>query len=154
VQHGCSTIYNHSLVCPSGSLNEQPNKLQHYLIEHAGIWIYLTLICACWRRTENEERRERERERERAVGGDGVCGCSFSEPLGQTRLWLYIVEQPCCTCLGFCHVGCTILLHLSIFYEYQVFSTPYLFLATAAQLQWPVTHFSTFYQFCFLNNVV
>ena len=91
------------------------NKLQHYLIEHAGIWIYLTLICACWRRTENEERRERERERERAVGGDGVCGCSFSEPLGQTRLWLYIVEQPCCTCLGFCHVGYCLSLYHAIF---------------------------------------
>ena len=43
------------------------------------------------------------------------------------------------------------LLHLSIFYEYQQFlSTPYLFFDTAARLQWPVTHFSTFYQFIFL----
>jgi fumarate reductase subunit D len=32
------------------------NKLQHYLIEHACIWIFLTLICVNWRRTENEER--------------------------------------------------------------------------------------------------
>ena len=32
------------------------------------------------------------------------------------------------------------------------FSTQYLFLDTAARLQWPVTHFSTFNQ-CFLNNV-
>jgi hypothetical protein len=29
----------------------------------------------------------------------------------------------------------------------------YLFLDTAVRLQWPVTHFNTFYQF-FLNNVV
>ena len=50
-----------------------------------------------------------------------------------------------------------IVLHLSIFYEYQVFSTPYLFLDTAARLLWPVTHYSTFYQFFFLimlfNNI-
>ena len=32
------------------------NKLQHYLIEHAFIWIFLTLICVNWWRTENEER--------------------------------------------------------------------------------------------------
>ena len=32
------------------------NKLQHYLIEQACIWIFLTLICVNWRRTENEER--------------------------------------------------------------------------------------------------
>jgi hypothetical protein len=32
------------------------NKLQHYLIEHACIWIFLTLICVNWIRTENEER--------------------------------------------------------------------------------------------------
>ena len=32
------------------------NKLQHYLIEHACICIFLTLICVNWRRTENEER--------------------------------------------------------------------------------------------------
>ena len=30
------------------------NKLQHYLIEHACIWIFLTLICVNWRRTENK----------------------------------------------------------------------------------------------------
>jgi hypothetical protein len=65
-------------------------------------------------------------------------------------------------------------LHLSIFYEYQqffqhricfsiqpqlqhilwvstVFSTPYLFLDTAARLQLPVTQISTFHQFFFLN---
>ena len=41
-----------------------------------------------------------------------------------------------------------LLLHLSIFYEYQqFFSIPYLFLDTAARLQCPVTHFSKFYQF-------
>jgi hypothetical protein len=34
-----------------------------------------------------------------------------------------------------------------------VFATPYLLLDTAARLQWPETHFSTFYQF-FLKNVV
>jgi hypothetical protein len=39
------------------------NKLQHYLIEHACIWIVLTLICVNWRRTENEERNYRKRER-------------------------------------------------------------------------------------------
>jgi hypothetical protein len=57
------------------------NKLQHYLIEHACLWIFLTLICVDWRRTENEERNERERERE--FGGDGVCGCSFGEHLNK-----------------------------------------------------------------------
>ena len=31
---------------------------------------------------KNRERRK-EREREREVGGDGVCGCSFGEPLKQ-----------------------------------------------------------------------
>ena len=36
------------------------NKLQHYLIEHACLWIFLTLICVNWIRTENEERNERE----------------------------------------------------------------------------------------------
>jgi hypothetical protein len=49
-----------------------------------------------------------------------------------------------------------VLLHLSIFYEYQqFFSTPYLFLDTAARLQWPVTQISRFQQFfskyCCLN---
>jgi hypothetical protein len=38
--------------------------------------------------------REREREREREVGGDGVCGCSFGEPLKhetfQNSLYIYI----------------------------------------------------------------
>ena len=57
------------------------NKSQHYLIEHASIWIFLTLICVNGTRKENEERNEREREREREVGGDGVCGCSFGKPL-------------------------------------------------------------------------
>jgi hypothetical protein len=36
------------------------NKLQHYLIEHACLWIFPTLICVNWIRTENEERNERE----------------------------------------------------------------------------------------------
>jgi hypothetical protein len=36
------------------------NKLQHYLIEHASIYIFLTLICVDWTKTENEERNERE----------------------------------------------------------------------------------------------
>jgi len=36
------------------------NKLQHYLIEHACIWIFLTLIYVNWTKTENEERNERE----------------------------------------------------------------------------------------------
>ena len=43
------------------------NKLKHYLIEYACIWIFLTLICVNWRRTENEERNDIEREREREV---------------------------------------------------------------------------------------
>jgi hypothetical protein len=38
--------------------------------------------------------REREREREREVGGDGICGCSFGEPLAhetfQYSLFIYI----------------------------------------------------------------
>ena len=41
------------------------NKFQHYLIEHACLWIFLTLICVNWIRTENEGRNERERETER-----------------------------------------------------------------------------------------
>jgi pyruvate-formate lyase-activating enzyme len=58
--------------------------------------MFLTLICVNWIRTENEERneREREREREREVGGDGICGCSFGEPLAhetfQYSLFIYI----------------------------------------------------------------
>jgi hypothetical protein len=36
------------------------NKLQHYLIEHACIYIFLTLICVDWTKIENEERNERE----------------------------------------------------------------------------------------------
>ena len=37
---------------------------------------------------KNRERRERKREREREgeIGGDGVCGCSFGEPLDQETL--------------------------------------------------------------------
>ena len=42
---------------------------------------------------------------------------------------------------------------INILWVSTVFSTPYLFLDTAARLQWPVTHFSTFYQF-FLLSVV
>ena len=49
------------------------NKLQLYLIEHACIWIFLTLICVDWTKTEIEETNERER----IVGGDCVCGCSI-----------------------------------------------------------------------------
>ena len=63
------------------------------MIEHACIWIFLTLICVNWRRTENEEMRERERERE--VGGDGVCGCSFGEPLKQESFQTSLYIQTC-----------------------------------------------------------
>jgi hypothetical protein len=59
------------------------NKLQHHLIEHACLWIFVTLICVNWIRTENEEMNEWERDREREVGGDDVCGCSFGESLKQ-----------------------------------------------------------------------
>jgi hypothetical protein len=46
-----------------------------------------------------------------------------------------------------------ILLHLSIFYEYQQFySTPYMFLDTAARLLWPVTQISSFQQFFLING--
>ena len=45
-------------------------------------------------------------------------------------------------------------IHFYCIYQYfmsiwvsTVFSTPYLFLDAAARLQWPVTHFNTFYQF-------
>jgi hypothetical protein len=38
------------------------NKSQHYLIEHASIWIFLTLICVNGTRKDNEERNERERD--------------------------------------------------------------------------------------------
>jgi len=69
------------------------NELQHYLIEHACLWIFLTLICVNWIRTENKKKQW-----EREVGGDGVCGCSFGEQLKrqetfqsslyiQTRAW-------------------------------------------------------------------
>jgi hypothetical protein len=40
------------------------------------------------------------------------------------------------------------------FMSINSFSTPYLFLDTAARLQWPVTQISMFQQFFFLNNVV
>ena len=47
---------------------------------------------------------------------------------------------------------------INILWVSTVLSTPYLFLDTAARLQWPVTHFSTFYQFFFLimlfNNCI
>ena len=43
-------------------------------------------INMCMLKKNRERRKEREREREREVGGDGVCGCSFGKPLGQTRL--------------------------------------------------------------------
>jgi hypothetical protein len=42
---------------------------------------------------------------------------------------------------------------INIWWVSTVFSTSYLFLDTAARLQWPVTHISMFYQF-FLYNVV
>ena len=42
---------------------------------------------------------------------------------------------------------------INILWVSTVFSTPYLFLDTAARLQWPVTQISKFHQF-FLNNVV
>jgi len=35
------------------------NELQHYLIEHACLWIFLTLICVNWIKTE-KKRNERE----------------------------------------------------------------------------------------------
>ena len=44
------------------------NKLQHYLIEHACIWIFHTLIYVKWTRTL----KKKERERERGVVGGGV----------------------------------------------------------------------------------
>ena len=53
--------------------------------------MFLTLICVNWIIIENTER---EREREREVGGDGICGCSFGEPLAhetfQYSLFIYI----------------------------------------------------------------
>jgi hypothetical protein len=50
-------------------MNSSPiyNKLQHYLIQHASIWIFLTLICVNWTRTDNEKK-----ECERGVGVE-VC---------------------------------------------------------------------------------
>ena len=57
------------------------NKLQHYLIEHACIYIFPTLICVNLTRTEHEERNERER------GGNGVCDCSFGELLDNKKLF-------------------------------------------------------------------
>jgi pyruvate-formate lyase-activating enzyme len=46
------------------------------------------------RKRRKEWEREREREREREVGGDGICGCSFGEPLAhetfQYSLFIYI----------------------------------------------------------------
>ena len=44
------------------------NKLKYYFIEHAGIWISLTLLYVNWTGTENEKKDERERERERERG--------------------------------------------------------------------------------------
>ena len=43
------------------------------------IWIFLSLICVNWTRTENREKNKREREEERWVGGDGAYGCSLGE---------------------------------------------------------------------------
>ena len=43
--------------------------------------INISYINMCKLKKNRERRNERERERE--VGGDGVCGCSFGEPLKQ-----------------------------------------------------------------------
>ena len=65
----------------------------------------------------------------------------------------FVIKLHTWFCLIFLEDKYKILLHLSIFYEYQqFFSTPYLFLDTAARLQWPVTQISACHQF-FLNNV-
>jgi hypothetical protein len=43
----------------------------------------ISYINVCKLKKNRESRKELEREREREVGGDGVCGCSFGEPLKQ-----------------------------------------------------------------------
>ena len=58
-------------------------KLQHYLIDHACIWIFLTLMCVNW--TIKDHKREGRKERESGVVGDGVCGCSFYELLDKNK---------------------------------------------------------------------
>jgi pyruvate-formate lyase-activating enzyme len=43
----------------------------------------IAYINMCKLKKNREWRKELEKEREREVGGDGVCGCSFGEPLKQ-----------------------------------------------------------------------
>jgi hypothetical protein len=59
------------------------NKLT--LFDRACMHMNISYINMCKLKKNRERRneREREREREREVGGDGVCGCSFGEPLKQ-----------------------------------------------------------------------
>jgi hypothetical protein len=63
--------------------------LQHYLIEHACIWIFLTLICVNWRKELEKE-------------SDGVCGCSFGEPLEQETFQTSIYSNTCLKIISFC----------------------------------------------------
>ena len=77
------------------------NKLQHYLIEHACIYILLTLICVDWTKTENEERNDRER-----VSGGDVCDCCFGEQLDNKKPCrpLYIFKHML-KIISFCSYG-------------------------------------------------
>jgi hypothetical protein len=42
------------------------------------------------------------REGEREVGGDGVCGCSFGEPLKQETFQTSIYSNTCLKIISFC----------------------------------------------------
>jgi hypothetical protein len=64
------------------------DKSQHYLIEHACTWTFLSLICVNWTRTENEERNERERE-----GGGGVCVVFLSLLRTMTLSSLFSIDR-------------------------------------------------------------
>ena len=67
------------------------NKLQHYLIEHACIYIYIFYINMC----KLSKNRGWRKEWERWVSGDTVCDCSFGElPDNKKPFWpLYIFKH-------------------------------------------------------------
>ena len=66
----------------------------------------------------------------------------------------FVIKLHTWFCLSyFLKTNITFIAFINILWVSTVFSTPCLFLDTAARLQWPVTQISSFQQF-FLNNVV
>ena len=62
------------------------NKLEQYLIEHACLWIFHTLKCVNWIRTQ----RERERDIANNIATNWSYGMKYTHPLDvtiSTLLW-------------------------------------------------------------------